>query len=268
MPEMGVTDESRRFAFGRNWRRYLEQVSEARIEAARQSLMDMLGVATLEGRRFLDVGCGSGLFSLAARQLGAEVTSFDLDEDSVACARSLRERYFPDAGGWRIEQGSMLDGPWMRALGEFDVVYAWGVVHHTGQMWRAFDHVAASVAPGGALFTAIYNDQGLLSRYWTAVKRLYNRGPAWRALLVAVYAPVYVGLRMLVRMARGRGGLDRGMTYWYDTLDWLGGYPFEVARPGEVLEAGRRHGFILERLVTCGGRHGCNEFVFRRPAAR
>jgi len=261
MPERGET----RFAFGRNWRHYLARVNDARVEAARASLVQMLGMDDLSGLRFLDAGCGSGLFSLAARRLGARVLSFDLDQDSVACARALRDRYFPGDEDWRIEHGSLLDEEWLRAQGRFDVVYAWGVVHHTGQMWRAFDNVARAVGPAGALFTAIYNDQGVISRYWSAVKRLYNRGPGWRALLIGVYAPWFVGLRMVVRALRGRGGLDRGMDYWYDTLDWLGGYPFEVARPGEVLAAGRRHGFVLERLVTCGGRHGCNEFVFRRP---
>lgn len=261
MPE----HEETRFAFGRNWHRYLGRVNDARIEAAKASLTAMLGVDDLSGQRFLDAGCGSGLFSLAARQLGARVLSFDLDADSVACARALRERHFPGDGDWIIEHGSLLDAQWLGGLGSFDVVYAWGVVHHTGQMWRAFDNVANAVGPTGAFFTAIYNDQGAISRYWGAVKRLYNRGAAWRAVLIGLYAPYFVGLRMLVRTLRGRGGLDRGMDYWYDTLDWLGGYPFEVARPGEVLDAGRRHGFVLERLVTCGGRHGCNEFVFRRP---
>jgi 2-polyprenyl-6-hydroxyphenyl methylase/3-demethylubiquinone-9 3-methyltransferase len=255
------------FAFGRNWKRFLAHLSEDRVRDAEGSLRAMLDREDLAGTRFLDIGSGSGLFSLAAKRLGASVHSLDVDADSVACTRELRQRFFPDDAAWVVEHGSALDRARLGALGQFDVVYSWGVLHHTGDMWRALDNAALPVREGGQLFIAIYNDQGLLSRYWTAVKRLYNRGALARWALLALHVPYYVGLRGLVRRVRGAAAPERGMTLWYDLKDWLGGYPFEVATPARIVDFYVRHGFVLTRIRTCGGRHGCNEFVFRRVAA-
>src|SRR5205807_740046 len=133
------------------------------IAEAESSLKRMLEVESLAGRSFLDIGSGSGLFSLAARRLGARVRSFDYDPQSVACTRELRRRFYPDDADWQIEEGSVLDEGYVRALGTFDVVYSWGVLHHTGAMWRALAHAALPVAVGGKLFIAIYNDTGTQS---------------------------------------------------------------------------------------------------------
>ena len=129
-----------RFGFGANWTRFLTVLDEARICDAENSLRRMLGVQTLRGRRFLDIGCGSGLFSLAARRLGAQVHSFDFDLQSVACAQELKRRYFPSDEMWQVEQGSILDRQFIDRLGFFDVVYSWGVLHHTGSMWVAIEN--------------------------------------------------------------------------------------------------------------------------------
>lgn len=127
-------DEIHRFGFGANWMRFLAVLDDDRIAEAVASLKDMLGVETLAEKTFLDIGCGSGLFSLAARQLGARVCSFDYDPQSVNCAAGLRRRYFPDDPDWVIERGSALDRHFMEQLGTFDIVYSWGVLHHTGAM--------------------------------------------------------------------------------------------------------------------------------------
>src|SRR5687767_6535584 len=126
-----------RFAFGRNWSEFAEHVDAARIESAIGSLRAMLGRERLDGISFLDAGCGSGLFSLAARELGATVSSFDFDPDSVATTSRLRDVFRRDDPGWTVQQGSVLDRTFLERLGTFDVVYSWGVLHHTGQMWDA-----------------------------------------------------------------------------------------------------------------------------------
>lgn len=264
MNESTQNDGGRRFAFGANWRRFLDDVDEARIQSAMQSLRSMLDLPDLRGLRFLDIGCGSGLFSLAARRLGARVTSFDFDAESVACAEELKRRFAPDDADWAIGQGSALDEEFIRRLGTFDVVYAWGVLHHTGDMWRALELAALPVAPGGRLFIAIYNDQGWVSRYWLGVKRIYNTGWPGRWAMIALHAPYLFLLRAAARAVRGRGRLPRGMALWRDMCDWLGGLPFETARPGSIVEFYGGRGFDSGIVKTCGRRHGCNEFVFRR----
>src|SRR5438876_9016826 len=137
-----------RFEFGKNWSRFLILLDEPRIVRAEQSLKQMLEIENLEGRSFLDIGSGSGLFSLAARRLGARVHSFDYDPHSVACTKELRRRYFNNDPDWRIEEGSALDADYIKSVGPFDVVYSWGVLHHTGAMWTALDNAQLPVAAG------------------------------------------------------------------------------------------------------------------------
>jgi 2-polyprenyl-6-hydroxyphenyl methylase/3-demethylubiquinone-9 3-methyltransferase len=213
---------------------------------------------------FLDAGCGSGLFSLAAHQLGAKVHSFDFDPNSVACAQVLKQKFAATAPEWSIEEGSVLDRSYLGRLGKFDIVYSWGVLHHTGQMREAIANVSDAVAAGGQFCLAIYNDQRWISRYWTTVKKIYNSGVIGRAAMTAYHAPYLFGLRYLVRAVTRRGKLERGMSLWHDTIDWLGGYPFEVAKPEEIVAFLRARGFVLENMITCGGRMGCNEFTFRK----
>jgi SAM-dependent methyltransferase len=263
-----------RFEFGRNWAAFLTLLDEERIRNACASLQEMLGVEHLHGARFLDLGCGSGLFSLAARRLGARVHSFDFDPASVACTQELRRRYYPEDSDWTIETGSALDTTYLTQLGVFEVVYSWGVLHHSGAMWTALGNVAPLVAPGGMLFISIYNDQGTASRRWLAVKRLYNRLPGpLRYPLVGGVCWLLWWRRILKDFLLGRPFRSwrevkhsRGMSAWRDVVDWTGGYPFEVAKPEQIFDFYRDRGFLLTGLKTCGGSLGCNEFVFQRRA--
>jgi 2-polyprenyl-3-methyl-5-hydroxy-6-metoxy-1,4-benzoquinol methylase len=265
-----------RFGFGENWAHFLSVLNDERIEAAKSSLRSMLGVESLAGNTFLDVGSGSGLFSLAARALGATVHSFDYDPQSVACTRELRRRYFPEDPYWVVESGSVLDKDYLARLGRYDVVYSWGVLHHTGKMWQALENVLPLVKPGGRLFIAIYNTQPFISAYWIFVKRLYNRSSTVVQRLLGYGFFLFSAAQLLVAdllrgrnpVLRYRGTSVRGMTVYYDAIDWIGGWPFEVAKPEEIFRFVVAREFVLTQLVTCGGKHGCNEFVFSAKAAR
>lgn len=273
--EHSLEVESRtRFAFGRNWSKFVGQIDERRLKLAEESLRQMLGSQDLYGRTFLDIGSGSGLFSLAARRLGARVHSFDYDPQSVACTEELKSRHSPGDAAWTIESGSVLDEQYLRSLGAFDVVYSWGVLHHTGNMWQALRNAMERAKPGGLLFIAIYNDQGRMSKVWLAVKRAYNRLPPGLRWLVLIPALVRLWGPTTVRdLLHGRVFATwrnyplhsmRGMSAWRDVVDWVGGLPFEVAKPEEVLACCRERGFELIQMRTCAGGHGCNEYVFAR----
>jgi 2-polyprenyl-6-hydroxyphenyl methylase/3-demethylubiquinone-9 3-methyltransferase len=264
-----------RFEFGGNWASFLSVLDEDRIAAAERGLQRMLQVERLDGLRFLDIGSGSGLSSLAARRLGARVHSFDYDPQSVACTNELRRRYFPADPAWIVERGSALDASYLRELGLFDVVYSWGVLHHTGQMWQGLENVVTPVAPGGRLFIAIYNDTGTQSRRWRSIKRIYNELPKLGRMpfALAVTAPAELKALAAATM-RGRPieylrswseyRRRRGMNKWHDIVDWVGGYPYEFATPDQIFDFYRARGFTLTRMKCGGVGLGCNEFVFER----
>lgn len=261
-----------RFAFGANWCRFRRTIDAERIEQATQSFQALVGKGYDSKGSFLDIGCGSGLASLVARRLGMRVRAFDYDIDSVACSKEVRRLFAADDADWIIEQGDVLDERYMHSLGEFDIVYSWGVLHHTGQMWCAIENAMSCVAEKGSFAVAIYNDQGGTSRRWRAVKRLYNRLPALlRPVLVVGCIPVQWWKDIAVGTLRGRPlaawhayARERGMSPWHDMVDWVGGYPFEVAKPEEIFEFFKVRGFTLQKLKTCGGGLGCNEFLFVR----
>ena len=269
------TTTNRRFAFGANWQNFLSVLNEERIAEATRSLQAMMELEHLAGKSFIDVGCGSGLFSLAARRLGGRVHSFDYDADSVSCAQDLKNNHFPDDEDWTIEHGSVLDKSFIKELRAFDVVYSWGVLHHTGDMWNAIESVCGLVKPGGVLFLSIYNDQGRWSVRWRQVKRWYNALPRLaRTPYVALVALPFELRALIAFSVRLRPDLylrrwthykeSRGMSRWHDWVDWVGGYPYEVARPEDVIHFLYARHFVLTRLKTVGGNLGCNEFVFRK----
>ena len=271
--------KNQQFEFGKNWQRFLSMLNEERISEAEKSLKNMLETNDLNGESFLDIGCGSGLFSLAARRLGAKVFSFDYDSLSVICTRELKRRYYNDDENWKIDEGSVLDKTYLSKLGKYDIVYSWGVLHHTGDMWTALENVVPLVNEKGKLFISIYNDQGPLSQFWKSVKELYNRSSkAIQILIILLFGAFFETRSATMRILRWKNPLpfkywnekkkSRGMSVWHDLVDWVGGYPFEVAKPEEIFDFYRKRGFVLTKLKTCGGGLGCNEFVFVREDKR
>lgn len=260
-----------RFEFGANWKSFLEGLTDEAINEAERSVKKLLMRENLEGVRFLDMGCGSGLFSLAARKLGAEVVSVDYDPQSVECARTLRKRYFPADNKWTVQEGSVLDEHFIKSLGKFDIVYSWGVLHHTGKMWQALDLITMPVNDSGLLAIALYNDEGVISRFWLKVKQCYCSGVVGRSLVLAVFIPWYVCRTILVSMIKYRSPFryfrnyrkKRGMSLYHDWVDWLGGLPFEVAEPGAVLRFYRERCFSMENLIATN-RLGCNQYLFKK----
>ncbi len=250
-----------RFEFGNNWKNFLKTLNISSIKKAEDSLKDMLKVQNLKGKTFLDVGSGSGLFSLAAKNLGAKVISFDYDINSVWCTSELKLRFYENDNDWEIMRGSILDKNFISNLGKYDYVYSWGVLHHTGNMKIALKNIIKLVKDNGFLFIAIYNHQPILSLYWKIVKKLYNKIIFMRPILFLLHF-FYPTLPSIIWKTVQRKKVPRGMNIYYDLIDWIGGYPFEVSTPKEIFNFYRDNGFILKEINTVGGKSGCNEFVF------
>jgi 2-polyprenyl-3-methyl-5-hydroxy-6-metoxy-1,4-benzoquinol methylase len=261
--------QGERFQFGENWEAFLETLNDERIYEAERSLKEMLSVDDLSGKRFLDIGSGSGLLSLAARRLGAIVHSFDYDPKSVKCTKELKNLYYADDANWVVEEGSALDEKYLVSLGKFDVVYSWGVLHHTGNMLKAMENAMLPVSDQGTLFIAIYNDQDISSRFWKKVKKTYCSNSLGRLFISSMFVPLFSLQSIAIGLIKYKNPIGhfsayenkRGMSIYHDWIDWLGGYPFEVAKPQDVLSLYKSHGYTLENLITTN-RLGCNQYVF------
>jgi 2-polyprenyl-6-hydroxyphenyl methylase/3-demethylubiquinone-9 3-methyltransferase len=259
-----------RFEFGKNWESYLNTLTEEKIEIAKQSLVEMLGFNDLTGKTFLDVGCGSGLFSLSAMKLGAIVYSLDFDPYSVKCTQFLREKYFPQSK-WTVQEGSVLDRAYIESLGKFDIVYSWGVLHHTGNLQGALENIDIPVKEKGKLFISIYNDQGRMSIIWRRVKKIYNANFIGKTFIILIYLPYFILRGVLGDLLKFKNPLKRykeykttrGMSLYHDWFDWLGGLPFEVASPQTIFDYYKKKNYSLEKLKTTNTL-GCNEFVFQK----
>jgi 2-polyprenyl-6-hydroxyphenyl methylase/3-demethylubiquinone-9 3-methyltransferase len=190
---------------------------------------------------------------------------------SVDCALKLKSTFFQNDDGWSIEQGSILDTDYVSRLGKFDIVYSWGVLHHTGDMWQSIENATTLVEQDGMLFISIYNDQGGASKRWRMLKKAYNKWRFLRPFLLSItflrqwhLALIKDFLELKPFRSWKAYKVDRGMSPWIDIIDWAGGYPFEVAKPEQIFNAITKKGFVLTYLKTCGGGIGCNEFAFKK----
>ena len=263
----------KRFKFGKNWQSYLKHLNQEKINNSKDSILKFLNKKTLKGKTFIDVGSGSGLSSLSARLLGAKVHSFDFDTESVASTQYLKDKYFKGDNSWTVEQGSAIDSEYMKQLSTYDIVYSWGVLHHTGNMQRGLELVEKIVKPnGGLLYLALYNDQGFSSKAWTLVKKTYVKSPfVLKQLIILlsyfrIWGPPTIKdfIRIKPFDTWRKRKLDRGMSPHYDLIDWIGGYPFEVSTPEEIIHYYVDKGYNLLRLKTCNGGKGCNEYLFEK----
>ncbi len=263
-----------RFEFGQNWTRFLATVNDARVLRAEASLKAMLGLDTLAGLTFLDIGCGSGLFSLAARRLGADRTFVRL-RSAVGSLQPQAEGALPSRRRRLAHRVGI--GPRCR-LSRKPSPFRHRLLLGCPSPHRC--HVAgaracaASRAANGKLFIAIYNDMGSQSIRWRQLKRLYAKLPAAVQPLYAcaVSAPEEAkGFLRAVPSGRPQDYVatwtkyerNRGMSRWRDIIDWVGGYPYEFAKPDAICSFFIDRGFALDKMCIGGGL-GCSEYVFSR----
>jgi 2-polyprenyl-6-hydroxyphenyl methylase/3-demethylubiquinone-9 3-methyltransferase len=262
------------FNFGENWKNFLKNFDISRLNEAKKDIQNFLGTQNLSNKSFLDVGSGSGLSSLAARSLGAKVLSFDYNLDSVKCTQSLKLKFFNNDQNWKILKGNVLDINFIKSLGKFDIVYAWGVLHHTGNQWKSLRNLMCTCKSGTLLHLALYNDQGLESKRWLDIKKRYQKIPNFLKTLYVFYIYFPSEFKNFMYFFKiGQPSLyfkkiinykkSRGMSYFYDMIDWVGGYPFEVSTPQKVIIFLKKNNFLIKKIIKNTG-YGNNIYLAKK----
>lgn len=271
-----------KFSFGKNWQRYIKlYVNDKIIDEAKKSLLEYQSEYDYKDKVFIDVGCGSGIFSLAALLLGCkEVYSFDVDKNSVEATKMVKEKFKDLIIGkkWEIFNGSILDKSVVdEFIGKADLVYSWGVLHHTGSMWQAIENATKIVKPEGLFIIAIYN-KAPSSPFWLKVKKIYNDSNVLVRFLMVMMLFIEIAIGRMIRL-KNPFKTERGMMIYTDVIDWLGGYPYEFASFEEIKNFVEKLGFVLVKsprgiipsekannfLDNIRSRNtGCNEFVFKK----
>jgi SAM-dependent methyltransferase len=263
------------FSFGKNWQNFLKWLDDTKIEAAKKYLVHFIGgQEKIAEKDIIDFGSGSGLMSLCYVLLGAKkVVSIDIDDASIACTEFLRKKYKIGEDKWEIRKWSVLDKEFVTTLGKFDIVYSWWVIHHSGDMWRGLENIVSLVREKWYLYVAIYNDSKVLlewtSPFWVKTKRLYSSSHLLRPIMKWIYT-TYL---MLGLLAYGKNPISyiknyrenalRGMDFFIDIEDWLGGYPYEYASYEEMTNFYTQKGFSLVKWVRVRS-IACNEFLFQK----
>ena len=260
------------FDFGQNWADFsVRAATPERADQARRDFASLMEGVKLRGQSFLDIGFGQGFSLLSAASMGARVVGCDINPK---CGTVLDRNLplFPDLVGSKldVEIGSILDPEVVQRLrgrvaaeGGFDVVHSWGALHHTGDLRRAIDRAASLVRPGGALVIAIYN-RHWSSPAWLLIKWLYCKSPGWvqRALVSLLYPVIWLAKLIVTRENPGKK--ERGMNFFYDVVDWVGGYPYEYMSVRETGALFELLGFTLSRVNPAKVPTGCNEFLFSK----
>jgi 2-polyprenyl-6-hydroxyphenyl methylase/3-demethylubiquinone-9 3-methyltransferase len=259
------------FEFGENWVDYSNLIGTKELIASMEKLDNLIGIENIEGKTVLDIGSGSGIHSLSFLKLGAQnVEAFDYDLNSVRTTSEVILKHWSNMN-WSSSFGDILS--YDLNLKRYDLVYSWGVLHHTGDLDLALKNASKLVSENGLFVVALYKKTPMCG-IWKIEKYLYTHsGQKIREVFLQIYKTFFkLGLAIRGKSYQEHSesySSKRGMTLENDMIDWLGGYPYESISEKEVIRLLKIQGFDLIDSKPSTARtgilgSGCSEFVFRR----
>ncbi len=255
------------FSFGENWVDFSKYLTADDFRKAKEDLITWVGKEKIAGKRVIDIGSGSGIHSVGLYELGArELVSFDYDKHSVTATTSQWEKNGKPSN-WTVMQGSILDKEYINQLGKFDLVYSWGVLHHTGSMWQAINNALSMVADNGFLYITIYKDDNYAHSINT--KQKYNAASKFGKKMIVTREVAKIMAKRAIRLKNPftwNQKLERGMNIYHDLVDWLGGLPYEAANEDEMLQWGLKNNLKLLRILCRGNYGSCNYYLFQKQS--
>ncbi len=277
MPEKQLYEDiyADNFSFWKNWQDFLKKLDDKKIEIAKNYLVQFFGGADrIIGKTVIDFWSGSWLMSLCYILLWAKkVVSIDIDDASIACTEFLRKKYNISEDIWEIRKWSVLDSEFVKSLGQFDIVYSWWVIHHSGDMWKGLENIVSLTQEWGYLYVAIYNDSKVLlewtSAFWVKAKWLYSSSMWLRPFMKIIYTSYLIlgliayGKNPFSYIRDYRENALRWMDFFIDIEDWLGWFPYEYASYEMMSEFYTKKGFILVKWTQVRS-IACNEFLFQK----
>ena len=256
------------FKFGENWKNFSNLIDNNRLKEAVTSLKKLTNKKSLNNLSFLDIGCGSGLCSLAAIQLNCKkIYAIDQDEQSIKTTKKvLQKSRFKKV---KVEKKDLFT---LNEKEKFDIVYSWGVLHHTGNMLEAIKKSTKMVSKNGMLILALYKKTKLCN-LWKIEKYIYKSSPKVIQNFIKNLFIFLFKLAMILKRKNFSNYINdyktkRGMDFYHDVHDWLGGYPYESISIEEISKIMDKFGYKMIRSFQVKKQigffgTGCDEYVFK-----
>lgn len=212
----------------------------------------------VQGMAVLDAGCGTGIFSaIFARNGAGRVVGIDISPGSLETARGLKEKF--NLANVSFERQDMLQLPF--ADGTFDIVWAWGTVHHTTDPLRAISELARVLRPGGSIFLAVYK-RTKLTWIHEIIRKTLVKTPkrSWTALskIMAFF------LSPVVFFFKKREKSRKGEKLEELILDWYFVPIRHYYTPDEIRNVLEGKGFEIEKFLPASGRFdSSSNFIYK-----
>lgn len=261
--------QNKQFNFGENWENFSKnQLSSTKIQEAKKDFVKFFQNESIKNQTFIDIGFGQGMSLLIANTLGAITVGNDINPLSEKVLE-FNKSYFSDIKEISIPIiiGSILKESTLNAIRQineqYDIVHSWGVLHHTGEMWEAINNSSELVNKNGKFIIAIYNKHWS-SPLWHTIKKTYNYSPKFiKKLIISIFYFIILIAKFSVTF-KNPFKKERGMSFYYDVIDWVGGYPYEYANKEEIQTYIENLGFQLIYYNKAQVPTGCNEYVFKK----